>query len=124
MLKQIIHCERFSPLNLSQWIIGFGIFRQQLKKKQSLKKLSEEGDFCNHCVEQRLVTRIMSEINSIEVKQKLLEITLVSILEPKNCCLNMPKPIIHCERFSGLNLSQLIIGFGIFRQQFLGSRME
>ena len=41
----------------------------------SLKKLSEEGDLCSHCIEPRLVTRIMSRINSIEVRQKLLAIT-------------------------------------------------
>ena len=38
----------------------------------SIKKLAEEADLCGDCLEQRLVTRIMSGIRCKELKQKLL----------------------------------------------------
>ena len=41
----------------------------------SLRKLAEEGEICQNCVETRLVTRIMSGIADVEVRQKLLAIT-------------------------------------------------
>lgn len=40
-----------------------------------VRKLSEEGDLCGHCIEQRLTTRIMSGIINQDVRQKLLAMT-------------------------------------------------
>ena len=41
----------------------------------SIRKLSEEADLCDNCVEQRLTTKIMSSLKNTHVRQKLLAIT-------------------------------------------------
>ena len=41
----------------------------------AIRKLAEEGDMCDNCYDQRLVTKIMSGTNNLEVRQKLLALT-------------------------------------------------
>ena len=74
----------------------------------SIKKLAEEADLCNECIEQRLVTRIMSGVRSKELKQKLLAINpFPKLKDVIDICRSYESSIRDCSSLDEKSINKL-----------------